>query len=88
VSGVWDSVADLLLDTDVLIDVLRGARCLTVTGHRIAYSVVTRAELFSGRAKDEEEVRSRNMPADSLVPGSPCLMRSSPRPRSSTGSSL
>ena len=50
-------MADLLLDTDVLIDVLRGARRLTVTGHRVAYSVITRAELFSGRAKDEENVR-------------------------------
>jgi predicted nucleic acid-binding protein len=50
-------VADLLLDTDVLIDVLRGARRLTVTGHRVAYSVITRAELFSGRAKDEEDFR-------------------------------
>jgi predicted nucleic acid-binding protein len=50
-------VADLLLDTDVLVDVLRGARRLMVTGHRVAYSVITRAELFSGRAKDEEDVR-------------------------------
>ena len=50
-------MADLLLDTDVLIDVLRGARRLAVTGHRVAYSVITRAELFSGRAKDEEDVR-------------------------------
>ncbi|HEY6202035.1 MAG TPA: type II toxin-antitoxin system VapC family toxin [Candidatus Limnocylindria bacterium] len=50
-------MADLLLDTDVLIDVLRGARRLAVTGHRVAYSVVTKAELFSGRAKDEEAVR-------------------------------
>jgi len=50
-------VADLLLDTDVFIDVLRGARRLAVTGHRVAYSVITRAELFSGRAKDEEDVR-------------------------------
>lgn len=56
-SGDWACVADLLLDTDVLIDVLRGARRLAVTGHRIAYSVITRAELFSGRAKDEEGVR-------------------------------
>src|SRR5258705_6588699 len=56
-SGASDCVADLLLDTDVFIDVLRGARRLTVSGHRIAYSVVTRAELFSGLAKDEEEVR-------------------------------
>jgi predicted nucleic acid-binding protein len=50
-------VADVLLDTDVFIDVLRGARRLAVSGHRIAYSVITRAELFSGRQKDEEDVR-------------------------------
>jgi len=42
------SVADLLLDTDVFIDHLRGARQLTPKNHRIHYSVITRAELFAG----------------------------------------
>jgi len=41
-------VADLLVDTDVFIDHLRGARPLDAEGHRIHYSVITRAELFAG----------------------------------------
>lgn len=49
-------MADLLLDTDVFIDHLRGARLLRVAGHRVSYSVITRAELFAGRASDEGRV--------------------------------
>ena len=41
-------MADLLIDTDVFIDHLRGANRLEPTGHRVHYSVVTRAELFAG----------------------------------------
>jgi toxin FitB len=41
-------VADFLVDTDVFIDHLRGARRLEPKSHRIHYSVVTRAELFAG----------------------------------------
>jgi hypothetical protein len=41
-------VADVLVDTDVFIDHLRGARALKPDGHRLHYSVITRAELFSG----------------------------------------
>jgi len=43
-------VADLLVDTDVFIDHLRGARELAPGSHRIHYSVITRAELFAGNA--------------------------------------
>ena len=42
------SVADLLIDTDVFIDHLRGAAALKPGRHRLHYSVVTRAELFAG----------------------------------------
>lgn len=42
------SVADLLVDTDVFIDHLRGAAQLVPGRHRLHYSVVTRAELFAG----------------------------------------
>lgn len=38
----------MLVDTDVFIDHLRGARPLLTGGHRLHYSVITRAELFSG----------------------------------------
>ncbi|WP_428117696.1 type II toxin-antitoxin system VapC family toxin [Candidatus Poriferisodalis sp.] len=41
-------MADLLVDTDIFIDHLRGARELQPSRHRLHYSVVTRAELFAG----------------------------------------
>lgn len=41
-------MANLLVDTDVFIDHLRGARELKPGRHRIHYSVVTRCELFAG----------------------------------------
>lgn len=47
-------MAELLLDTDVFVDHLRGARRLNPGRHRLCYSVVTRCELFAGRGADEE----------------------------------
>jgi len=41
-------VADLLVDTDVFVDHLRGAVEMRPGSHRLHYSVVTRAELFAG----------------------------------------
>jgi len=41
-------VADVLVDTDVFIDHLRGANELKPGKHRLHYSVITRAELFAG----------------------------------------
>ncbi len=41
-------VADLLVDTDIFIDHLRGAHELKPGLHRLHYSVVTRAELVAG----------------------------------------
>jgi predicted nucleic acid-binding protein len=41
-------VADVLIDTDVFVDHLRGATELRPGRHRVSYSVVTRAELFAG----------------------------------------
>jgi predicted nucleic acid-binding protein len=41
-------VADVLVDTDVFIDHLRGASELRAGRHRLHYSVITRAELFAG----------------------------------------
>ena len=41
-------MADLLVDTDVFVDHLRGAVELTAGRHRLHYSVITRAELFAG----------------------------------------
>ena len=41
-------MADLLVDTDVFIDHLRGARELKAGRNRVHYSVITRCELLSG----------------------------------------
>lgn len=42
------TVADVLVDTDIFIDHLRGAAELRSVRHRLHYSVITRAELFAG----------------------------------------
>ncbi len=41
---------DILVDTDIFIDHLRGAVELKAGRHRLHYSVITRAELFAGSA--------------------------------------
>ena len=41
-------MTDVLVDTDVFIDHLRGAVELRAGKHRLHYSVITRAELFAG----------------------------------------
>jgi len=46
-------VADVLVDTDVFIDHLRGAQELKPGRHRLHYSVVTRAELFAGNTASD-----------------------------------
>jgi len=50
-------VADLLVDTDVFVDHLRGHRAFRARGEAISYSAVTLCELFSGTGTDEEGVR-------------------------------
>ncbi len=47
-TGTSGFVADLLFDTDVFIDHLRGAHRIEPRENRVHYSVVTRAELFAG----------------------------------------
>src|SRR3546814_3303684 len=47
-AGTAGSVADVLVDTDVFIDHLRGAAQLRPGRNRLHYSVITRAELFAG----------------------------------------
>ena len=44
-SGV---LADLLVDTDIFIDHLRGTTAIKAARHRLHYSVITRAELIAG----------------------------------------
>lgn len=59
-------MADLLVDTDVCIDHLEGNRRLPRRG-RLAYSVVTRAELLAGAAEHEPAVRRLLAGMDELV---------------------
>jgi predicted nucleic acid-binding protein len=49
-------VAELLADTDVFVDHLRGVRELRRARDTISYSVITRAELFAGGAEQETRV--------------------------------
>jgi predicted nucleic acid-binding protein len=46
-------VADVLVDSDVFFDHLRGAVELKPRRHRLHYSVITRAELFAGSSATE-----------------------------------
>lgn len=61
-------MADVLVDTDVFIDHLRGARELRAGRHRLHYSVVTRAELFAGSSASDSVVQLlaplREIPVD------------------------
>ena len=47
----------LLLDSDVLVDHLRGQRRIVVGGDELHVSAISRAELFSGRGGEERRVR-------------------------------
>ena len=47
----------ILVDSDVLVDHLRGHRRLVAGGDELHVSVVTRAELFSGRGAEERRIR-------------------------------
>lgn len=64
-------MADVLIDTDVFIDHLRGAVELSPGRHRVHYSVVTRAELFAGNAATDLSSRLlapfREIPVDRAI---------------------
>lgn len=51
-------MAELLADTDVFIDHLRGHSQLKPGADSVAYSVITRCELFAGPAAQEPDVRA------------------------------
>ncbi|CAN5127388.1 type II toxin-antitoxin system VapC family toxin [soil metagenome] len=52
----------MLIDTDVFVDHLRGSRRLAVglaaRGEEVAYSLITRCELFAARSADERGIRN------------------------------
>lgn len=64
-------VPDVLVDTDLFIDHLRGATALAAGRHRLHYSVITRAELFSGSGATAEVAQLlapfRELPVDRAV---------------------
>ncbi len=65
-------MADVLVDSDVFVDHLRGAHAFRPPRGDVAYSVVTRAELFAGRASQEKAVAQllapfREVPVDRAV---------------------
>jgi predicted nucleic acid-binding protein len=61
-------VPDVLVDTDIFVDHLRGAVELKAGRHRLHYSVITRAELFAGSAATDVAARLlaplREIPVD------------------------
>lgn len=65
------ATVDLLVDTDVLIDHLRGKRRLRAPGGVLAVSVVSRCELFAGR--DEPERLRRFLGAMIELPVDPAI---------------
>jgi predicted nucleic acid-binding protein len=64
-------VADILVDTNMFIDHLRGARELRASRHRLHYSVITRAELFAGSTGNDLAARLlapfREIPVDRSI---------------------
>ncbi len=60
-------MAEVLIDTDVFIDHLRGNRPLRPGSNVVHYSVVTRCELFAGRRTDEKVVRELLEPFEELA---------------------
>jgi predicted nucleic acid-binding protein len=63
-------MADLLFDTDVFIDHLRGAARLEIPRRKMAaFSVITRCELLSGRGVEEEAVEELLAPLRELSVG-------------------
>ena len=62
------TVPDVLVDTDIFIDHLRGAVELKAGRHRLHYSVITRTELFAGLAATDVAARLlaplREIPVD------------------------
>ena len=49
-------MADLLVDTDVFIDHLRGHHALRSGDDSLSYSTITRSELYAGTSANEDEV--------------------------------
>jgi predicted nucleic acid-binding protein len=80
------NVARVLVDTDVFIDHLRGARRFRPGSDAVHYSVVTRAELFAGRGTEEARVSEllapfHELPVDRAVAERAGRLRRASNPR-------
>ena len=60
-------MTEILVDTDVFIDHLRGSRGFISGKDVVSYSVITRAELFSGRNVDERGIDSLLAPLNEIL---------------------
>jgi hypothetical protein len=56
----------ILVDSDVLVDHLRGHRRFAAGSDQVHVSVITRAELFSGRSAEERRIRRLLEPMTTL----------------------
>jgi predicted nucleic acid-binding protein len=78
-------LADLLVDTDVLIDHLRGARRLErPAGRTLHASVITQCELYAGPARQQQAV-ARLLEALELVPVDQRIARAAGEIRRASG---
>jgi hypothetical protein len=59
-------VTRILLDSDVLVDHLRGHRRILAGNDQLHVSTITRAELFAGRATEERRIRRLLAPMTDL----------------------
>jgi len=59
-------VARILVDTDILVDHLRGHRRLVAGKDELHVSAVTRAELFAGRGVEEPRIRRLLQPMTAI----------------------
>ena len=63
-------MARILVDSDILVDHLRGHRRLVAGNDELHVSAITRAELFSGRGAEERQIRRLLEPMADIPVGS------------------
>lgn len=71
-SGTGGTMARILVDSDILVDHLRGHRRFQPGRDEVHVSSITRAELFAGRGSEERRVRAllgamTELPVDAAV---------------------
>jgi toxin FitB len=77
-------VTRLLLDSDVLVDHLRGHRRVQASSDELHVSAISRAELFAGRGTEERRIRRLLAPMTELPVDTAVAERAGRLKRSST----